>query len=161
MKWWCCYHRRRQSIAIIDCLDDCLVRTVPIWPLSIWHHFPHNDAITPHVRRWRELPVNNSFRCRPSYRNFTSLQIQQTFYRHSKRYISLQRQLVLFDQRTAWRRLEAILSEIGIGFFLPIMKTQELITPLLTLQFYYRIFCLKQPCSWLCTSKLSFAVGRQ
>lgn len=50
-----------------------LVAHVPVRPLSVWHHLPGDDPITPDIWSWCKLPVGNRLRCRPAHRDFTAL----------------------------------------------------------------------------------------
>lgn len=50
-----------------------LVTHVPVRPLSIWHHLPGNDPITPDIRSRRELPVGDCLWCCPTHWDFTTL----------------------------------------------------------------------------------------
>lgn len=49
-----------------DYSTHILIGHLPVWSLPIWHHFPHDNAITPCITgRW-EFPVWDGLRSRPS-----------------------------------------------------------------------------------------------
>jgi len=50
-----------------------LVAHVPVGPLAVGHHLPHDDAVAPHVAGPRELPILDGFRRRPPDRDLPSL----------------------------------------------------------------------------------------
>lgn len=50
-----------------------LVGHIPIRPLSKWHHFPHDDAIAPHVTGRGELPVRDGLWCGPPHWDLSTL----------------------------------------------------------------------------------------
>lgn len=74
-------------------LTYILVAHVPVWPLSIGDHLPHDDAVAPYVTGGGELPEGNGLWCRPPDGNLTTLQThthtQEGWHRHSGRYSSL------------------------------------------------------------------------
>ena len=73
------YHRGRQAIASINGLDDILIGPIPIWPLSVCHHLPHNHSVTPNVRGRCELPISYGFWGGPSHRNLATLRLANIF----------------------------------------------------------------------------------
>lgn len=50
-----------------------LIGHIPVWPLSIRHHFPHNDSVAPYVTGRREFTIGNCFWCSPPDRNLATL----------------------------------------------------------------------------------------
>lgn len=69
------YIRRRKTVAGVHSLHDVLIGPLPEWALSERKRLPHDDAEAPNVGRCREAPVKNRFKCRPSHRNLSSLNI--------------------------------------------------------------------------------------
>lgn len=66
-----------------------LIGHLPVWPLSVRHHFPHDDPVTPHVAGWGELPVCDRLRSRPANGNLPALwQRARTFTRWSINFLS-------------------------------------------------------------------------
>lgn len=51
-----------------------MVRQLPVGPLAVGHHLPHDDAVAPHVAGRGELAVGNGLRGRPADRNLATLQ---------------------------------------------------------------------------------------
>lgn len=51
-----------------------MVRQLPVGPLPIRHHLPHDDAIAPHIAGRGELPVGNGLRSRPADWDLATLQ---------------------------------------------------------------------------------------
>lgn len=51
-----------------------MVRQLPVGPLAIRHHLPHDDAVTPHVAGRGELAVGNGLWGRPSDGDLAALQ---------------------------------------------------------------------------------------
>ena len=47
-------------------MTHVLVVHVPVGSLSVRHHLPHDDAVTPHVAGRGELPVGYGLWSRPS-----------------------------------------------------------------------------------------------
>lgn len=70
-------HGGRQSVALLDGLDHVLVAPVPVRPLAVRHHLPHDDAERPHVRSGRELAESDGFGCGPPNRYLTALEIRK------------------------------------------------------------------------------------
>lgn len=52
-----------------------LIAHVPVRPLAVRHHFPHDNAVAPHITGWGELPVGNRLGSRPANGDFPSLWI--------------------------------------------------------------------------------------
>lgn len=50
-----------------------LIGHVPVWPLSIGHHLPHDDSVTPYITGRGEFPVLDSFWCGPADGDFPTL----------------------------------------------------------------------------------------
>lgn len=50
-----------------------LVGHVPVGPLSKWHHFPHNNAVAPHITGWGELSVSDGLWCSPPHWDLPTL----------------------------------------------------------------------------------------
>lgn len=67
------YHWWWESVPPVYGPDDVLIGPVPIWPLSIGDHLPHDNSVTPHVTGRRKLPERYGFWCCPSHRNFSTL----------------------------------------------------------------------------------------
>merc|ERR1719336_503080 len=65
-------HGSWQAVALLDGLDDILITPVPVGPLPIAHHLPHNNAEAPSVRGRGELPEGDGLRCCPSHRYLSS-----------------------------------------------------------------------------------------
>ena len=59
-----------------------LIGHLPVWSLSIWHHLPKHNAVTPSITGWCKLPVCDSLGGCPPDRDLSSL-------RYSKRNINL------------------------------------------------------------------------
>ncbi len=78
---WKCIHWSSESTLSNTYI---LVTHVPIWPFSIWHHFPHDNAVTPYIRGGGELPVCNGFWSSPANRYFASLWLIGSCYFLSK-----------------------------------------------------------------------------
>lgn len=49
------------------------VGEVPVWPLSVRRHLPHDHAVAPHVTGGRELPEGDRLRGRPADRDLSAL----------------------------------------------------------------------------------------
>ena len=47
-------------------MTHILVVHVPVRPLSVGNHLPHDDSVTPHVAGRGELPVGDALWSRPS-----------------------------------------------------------------------------------------------
>lgn len=67
------YHWWWESVPPVYGPDDVLIGPVPIWPLSIGDHLPHDNSVTPHVTGRRKLPERYGLWCRPPHRNFSTL----------------------------------------------------------------------------------------
>ena len=52
-----------------------LVAHVPVWAFPVRHHFPHDNAVAPHVARRGELPVGDGLRGRPANGDLSSLRL--------------------------------------------------------------------------------------
>lgn len=50
-----------------------LVGHVPVRPFSKRHHFPHDNAVAPHIAGRGELPVGDGLWCRPPHWNLPTL----------------------------------------------------------------------------------------
>lgn len=50
-----------------------LVGHVPVRPFSERHHFPHDNAVAPHIAGRGELPVSDGLRRRPPHWNLAAL----------------------------------------------------------------------------------------
>lgn len=51
-----------------------LIGHLPVRPLTIWHHFPHDSAKTPDVTSWGKFSIRNSLWCCPAYWYLSSLE---------------------------------------------------------------------------------------
>lgn len=49
------------------------VGEIPVWPLSVRHHLPHDHPVAPHVTGGRELPVSDGLRSCPADWNLATL----------------------------------------------------------------------------------------
>lgn len=67
------YHWWWESVPPVYGPDDVLIGPVPIWPLSVGDHLPHDNSVTPHVTGRRKLPERYGLWCCPSHRNFSTL----------------------------------------------------------------------------------------
>lgn len=56
-------------------LTYILIAHVPIRSLTVRHHFPHDNTVTPYITGWRELSVCNGLRSRPANGDLPSLWI--------------------------------------------------------------------------------------
>ena len=54
---------QRKQLELED--THVLVAHVPVRPLSVGHHLPHDDAVAPHVTGGGEFPKGDGFWCRP------------------------------------------------------------------------------------------------
>lgn len=71
------YHWWWESVPPVNGPDDVLIGPVPIWPLSVGDHLPHDNSVTPHVTGRRKLPERYGLWCCPPHRNFSTLQKYQ------------------------------------------------------------------------------------
>lgn len=55
-----------------------LICHIPVRPLAIWHHLPHDYSIAPHITGRSEFSVLNCFRCCPPYWDLPTLQEKKT-----------------------------------------------------------------------------------
>lgn len=67
------YHWWWESVPPVNGPDDVLIGPVPIWPLSVGDHLPHDNSVTPHVTGRRKLPERYGLWSCPPHRNFSTL----------------------------------------------------------------------------------------
>ena len=65
-------HRWRKPIILLDGLDHVLIGPSPVWPLAIWHDFPHDNAETPDIWGRSELAESDCLRGCPPDWNFAT-----------------------------------------------------------------------------------------
>lgn len=62
-----------RNFIIISHQTYILIRHLPVWPLAVWHNFPHDNPIAPYIAGRGELPVSNSLWSCPANRNLPTL----------------------------------------------------------------------------------------
>lgn len=71
------FHNNVKSNLSMSHKTYILIGHLPVWPLSVWHHFPHDNPVTPHIAGWGELPVRDCLWSRPPNRNLSALHNMQ------------------------------------------------------------------------------------
>lgn len=67
--WFCPLQNEKQNGRVAH----VSVGEVPVWPLSVRHHLPHDHPVAPHVTGGGELPVGDGLRSCPADWNLAAL----------------------------------------------------------------------------------------